>query len=272
MRYILDHDLHIHSVLSLCAMCKEQTPERILQYAIDEGYKTVCLTDHCWDDEISGGFNGGKQNIPYIKQSLPLPKHDKVNFLFGAEVDMGVGGVIGLSAAAAKELDFIIIATTHLAVWHKNLAISEEDYYSVERRASLWAERIDAVLDSDLPLHKVGIAHLACSLMSDSDENYPKILALISDETLIRIFTKAAEKGVGIELNYHDILCMQKYSDAFRIFKTAKQTGCKFYFGGDAHRPEEFTGVKEVFNWAVDSLNLTENDKFIIGEYKNGKL
>ena len=37
MRYIVDHDLHIHSFGSMCSKDPEQTPQRILQYAQETG-------------------------------------------------------------------------------------------------------------------------------------------------------------------------------------------------------------------------------------------
>ena len=46
MKYIVDNDLHIHSQLSLCSSDPEQTNERILEYAEENGLKTICLTNH----------------------------------------------------------------------------------------------------------------------------------------------------------------------------------------------------------------------------------
>ena len=36
---------------------------------------------------------------------------------------------------------------------------------SDQELASLWVKRFEAVLDTDLPFKKVGIAHLACGLI-----------------------------------------------------------------------------------------------------------
>ena len=47
-------------------------------------------------------------------------------------------------------------------------------------------------------------------------------------------------------------------------FKIAKECGCKFYFGSDAHHPERLSESIEKFQRAVEELNLTEEDKFII--------
>lgn len=54
MKYIYDHDLHIHSYLSSCSRDRKQNPNTILQYAKDYNLNTVCLTDHFWDSKISG--------------------------------------------------------------------------------------------------------------------------------------------------------------------------------------------------------------------------
>ena len=44
MRFVVDHDYHIHSYLSLCSHDDEHTPARILQYAKELGLgKTLSL-------------------------------------------------------------------------------------------------------------------------------------------------------------------------------------------------------------------------------------
>ena len=51
MKYIIDHDLHLHSRLSSCSRHPEQTCENLLRYAKEMGYSHICLTDHFWDSE-----------------------------------------------------------------------------------------------------------------------------------------------------------------------------------------------------------------------------
>ena len=46
------------------------------------------------------------------------------------------------------------------------------------------------------------------------------------------------------------------------MFNVAKDAGCKFYLGTDAHLPREFEGVTELFMSIIDILGLTEDDKF----------
>ena len=52
MRYVVDHDFHIHSQLSICSNDPEQTKERILAYAKECQLKTICITDHYWDEAV----------------------------------------------------------------------------------------------------------------------------------------------------------------------------------------------------------------------------
>ena len=76
MKFKYDHDLHVHSYLSLCSEDPEHTNERILQYAEENGLTSLCLTDHFWDEAIPGALGEfyQKQTVPYIRQALPLPQ------------------------------------------------------------------------------------------------------------------------------------------------------------------------------------------------------
>ena len=64
MRYIADHDLHIHTQLSLCSGDPEQNKDTILNYGIENGMTTLCLTDHMWDSRVPGA-SGCQQNVMF---------------------------------------------------------------------------------------------------------------------------------------------------------------------------------------------------------------
>ncbi|MBQ8894587.1 MAG: hypothetical protein IJ043_09325 [Clostridia bacterium] len=80
------------------------------------------------------------------------------------------------------------------------------------------------------------------------------LLGLISDETFARLFKKAADLGVGLEINTH---CNNPAM--LRMLTIAKDQGCKFTFGSDTH---SISGAENIFNVqpAVDALGLTEDD------------
>ena len=73
MKYIVDNDLHIHSQLSSCSSDPAQSNERILKYAEENGLKTICITDHFWDENIPGAFSVYQgQDFEHICLAKPL--------------------------------------------------------------------------------------------------------------------------------------------------------------------------------------------------------
>lgn len=265
MRYIIDHDFHIHSQLSSCSRDPEQSVENILAYAKKEGLKKICLTDHYWDESIEGASSWyARQNTEHVKQSLPLPTDGEVEFLFGCETEMRQDFTVGVSKERFSEFDFVVIPTTHL---HMDGFTYPKDFDDTcENRAKLWVERFDALLSMDLPFEKIGIAHLTCELIKhNSFDEYLKILDLIPQNEMERLFTKAASVGCGIELNKSGIpLKDGSIETVLRPYRIAKECGCKFYLGTDAHHPDTFVGMKEAHERVISLLGLTENDKFLI--------
>ncbi len=270
MKYIVDNDLHIHSKISACSGDDLQTNERLLQYASENGLKTICLTDHFWDDSVEGASVWYEpQNYEHIVAAKPLPQKENVRFLFGCETELNKELTLGLSKEKFDLFDFIVIPTTHFHML--GYTLSEEESASSQNRATAWIKRFDAVLEMELPFHKIGMAHLTCSLIAPSREEYLEVLSLIPADEMKRLFTKAAKLGVGIELNSYDMNFAEEETDVvLRPYRIAKECGCKFYLGSDAHHPDALDGAKAVFERAVDLLELTEEDKFVIGrESKN---
>jgi len=264
MKYIVDHDLHIHSQLSSCSRDPEQTKERILRYAEENSFNIVCVTDHFWDETVEGASKWyTPQDFAHINAITPLPQSDKVRFLFGCETELNRFLTIGISKERYDQFDFIIIPTTHFHM--KGYALFEEELVSAQTRANAWVKRLDAVLNMDLPFHKVGLAHLTCHVLAPTREEYLDVIRLIPEVEMERLFKKAALLGVGIELNSYDMNFSEEEADVvLRPYRIAKKCGCKFYCGSDAHHPDSLDKAKPIFQRAVDMLGLTENDKFRI--------
>ena len=264
MQFIVDHDLHIHSGLSACSGDANQSKERILQYAKDEGLKTICVTDHFWDEKVEGSSKWyAPQDFAHISQIKPLPQAEGIRFLFGCETELDKNLNLGLSPERYDEFDFIIIPTTHFH--SKSFVLLPEEAESSEGRAKAWIRKLEGVLNMDLPFRKVGIAHLTCTCIAPTREEYLEVLRLLPASEMERLFTKAAKLGVGIELNEDDMEFADEETDTvLRIYRIAKKCGCKFYCGSDAHHPGLFERTRAVFERAVNLLDLQETDKFII--------
>ncbi len=256
-KMIADNDLHIHSYLSACSCDPLQNPDAILEYAKQNSFKTVCLTNHYFDPEFyNGRIWHHTQTFDYISQHKNLPQVDGIRFLFGCECDMDMDCNIGISKKYYDEFDFILVSTTHLHINGYSVRGDE----TAKERAILWSKRFETVLNSDLPLERVGLAHLTSCHISEDD--YLEVLKNIPESEYHRLFSKAAEKGVSIELNIKSLNIKGEELELNLLpFRIAKQEGCKFHFGSDAHRPHQLVGTKENFENLVDLLDLQESDK-----------
>lgn len=262
MRFVFDHDYHIHSFLSSCAKDPEHVPETILQYAVDNGLKRIVLTDHFWDSAVPGASKWYEpQNYDHIAQALPLPQAEGVEFLFGCETDMDKFFTVGVAPETMDKFDFIIVPTTHLHMGGFTLESAEA---TIEERAELYVKRLDALLDKDLPFEKIGIAHLTGSLIAPGDfERHMAVLDLISDETFTRLFRRVQEKGAGVELNINIFSYPEEEVERIlRVYRIAKRCGCKFYYGSDAHSGSRLEMAKQTAERIVELLDLEESDKF----------
>ena len=259
MKYIIDNDLHIHSKISLCSDDTEQTNERILKYAEDLGLKTICLADHFWDEAVLGASDWYKeQDYSHIAAAKPLPQSENVKFLFGCETELNKDLILGVSKEKYDLFDFIVIPNTHFHM--TEFTLTPEQAKDTKSRAKAWVDRFDAVLNMDLPFKKVGLAHLTSGLMARERKDYLEILNLIPEEEMRRLFKKSAELGLGIELN-------MKFTDeetdiVLRPYRIARECGCKFYLGSDAHHPSNLDEAKARFERVINLLELTEDDKF----------
>ena len=128
-------------------------------------------------------------------------------------------------------------------------------------------ERFDGLLNMDLPFHKMGIAHLTDRLMyHEKKDGYLDVVDAISDDTFAVLFEKAAQKGIGIELNIslNDLEEPERAKRIARPYLIAKEQGCKFYLGSDSHLPPDFEIAIKRFVRVIDLLGLEESDKFHI--------
>ena len=180
---------------------------------------------------------------------------------------------VAISDKLLDKVEFIIVPVNHFHM--NNFTIDEKDM-APERRADALVTHIRSLLEKDLPFHKVGIAHLSAPCVAGTcAENiryHLDILDMIEDSTFRELFEDAAKKGVGIELNISEEV-FEKYTKEeidrrFRIYKIAKECGCKFYLGSDAHQPKDFEKAIMRFNGAIDILDLKEVDKFDFGSIR----
>ncbi len=262
MRFIADHDYHIHSTVSRCCHDENQTPEAILRYAEKNNFSSICLTNHFWDERVSSEAEWiDEHGYKYLTSVLPLPQSENVRFYFGAEVDIDYNNILGISPETLSQLDYITVATTHMHLAGNTV---RNKLTSPEEAAFVWLDKINALLSMDLPRNKVGIAHMTTGHILK--EKTPEVIKLLGDDELYSVFSRCAEKGIAIELNTKTIFNSDEEKDILlRPYYIAKDSGCKFCLGSDAHKTSVLEGAKENFERIITLLDLEEKHKFIIG-------
>ncbi len=259
MRYIADHDFHIHSTVSPCCHDEKQTPDAILRYGEENGFSSVCLTNHLWDEKVKSEaeWHDG-QRFCCLESVLPLPQSEKTRMLFGAEIDMDYDYVLGVSPERYDRFDFMVISTTHLHLAGNTV---RQKIQTPEEAAGHWVTRFRELLKKDLPWHKTGIAHLTCGHIMKGRTH--EVLPFIDDKTLYELFSDSAKKGLGIELNTKTLFSSDEEKNIMlRPYFIAKDCGCKFYLGSDSHKNEALKGAKDNFERIITLLDLQEDHKF----------
>jgi len=251
MRYIIDHDLHNHSLVSPCSRDNRQTKEAITAYALTNNYRLVGITDHLWPDTRDIIW-------PSVRD---LPQSPKCRCLAGSEVDMDMHGDLLIHDDELANVDYYILALTHV---HLIGCVTDpaKPLCTAEDTANYLKQRINQALSMDLPFERIGLAHITW-IPQPEGYNIADCLAHFTDGEWKTIFAKIASLGMGVELNFdpedYDTDTLQVILNPYRI---AKLMGCRFYLGGDAHHPEDFGKNRKKFEQIVDLLDLTEDDKW----------
>ena len=203
-------------------------------------------------------------DIEKAKEILPLPQSPMCRFLFGMEVDMDAEGNVGISREEYDTFDFLILAPSHVHIVEQYKTMHAGETVT-EAHKRWYKERIFGFLNMDLPYSKCGLAHFTTGLVCRTDPI--KVFELFSNEEYREIFGLVAKRGVGVELNigkklHEYVREPDVLEQILRPYRIAREMGCKFYLGGDAHEPEAFAGRKALFEQLIDLLELTEEDKF----------
>ena len=256
----IDHDLHCHTHLSGCSNDPGQTIANILAHAKAFGYVAQCFTDHFWDAPYIPGSKGtylDGHDLAHISSDLPLPEAGGVRLEFGCETEYSADGVLGLAPEHYGRFGFIVIPPNH---FHMTGFVCPAECDTPEKRAALLMARLEALLELPLPWEKVGIAHLNCPHMFRGGDLGATLRAVPEDRFRVAM-GRYAQLGAGIELN---LSCFStnigrpdvSRDDNLRLFRMAKDEGCRFYLASDAHHPKSLDIVPRLGPDVVAALGL----------------
>ena len=255
------NDLHCHSYLSACCHDENMTADAILKHAEANNYSAVCLTDHLWDPAVPGASDWyAPQSIEHVRKAAPLPK-GKVPFYFGCETELPANCIPALAKENFDLFDFVVIPPNHM---HMGTLTRPYEIDTPAKMARVMEDRLEKLLERDLPFHKIGIAHLTCALMF-REGSAADVIACMDEARLLRIFKGYAQAGTGIELNcacFHEL--ETRPEETLLLYHIAKEAGCLFYASSDAHDVASMDNVPALLPKLVELLGLTEKDQYRI--------
>lgn len=259
---VIDHDVHLHTFLSACCRDEKLTPARAVARAAEIGLKTLGFSDHVWDPAVPGASAWYRpqdlKHVGQIRRQIPADTQG-VRVLVGCESEYCGDGKVGLSAESAQLFDYVLLPMSHFHM--RGGFVRPEGVSAPKDLARLLIGRLREVVEIEFA---TGIAHplLPCGFEDHADE----ILGLICDSELLDCFGRAAELGVSMELSRGMFPgCRNGQSEGFhdgafvRIMSLAKQAGCFFHFGSDAH---SLTGVGNVLQLSAyaDQIGIVAAD------------
>ncbi|MFB3890690.1 MAG: PHP domain-containing protein [Phycisphaerae bacterium] len=258
---IVDHDVHVHTVLSACCSDERATPANIIARAAEVGLKTIGFADHLWDSAVPGGSNWYRpQDVAHVLRTRDALANDarSVRVLVGCESDYCGGGKVGITPESARQFDFVLLPMSH---FHMRGFVVPEGLADPGQIAHLLVQRFNEVVELGLA---TGIPHPF--LPVGDAERVDEITSHLSDDDLKACFGRAAQRHVSVEVSTAMFpSCEQGEEDGFhdesflRILRIAKRSGCLFHFASDSH---SLAGIGRVLKLApiADDIGITPDD------------
>lgn len=271
----ITHDFHIHTRLSLCAGANGGTLRGYLETAKEQGLTALGFADHFWDAGV--GFESlylnsknrdgvpnyyktqNFEHISALKREIEATDTGDIKVLFGAEGEYDpVNHGVGVTEEVAEQLDFLIVPNSHT-----HMMMDIKYYETPELHRDYMVKALEEIATCKVSKYVKSIAH-PFNPVQTSLEDEIKVLACTPDDTFKRLFTLCAEKGIALEFNTSSIRRVfwntSNTEEHVRMFTLAKDCGCRFSFGSDAHSEGGHAKYAETCQFCVEKFNLKESD------------
>lgn len=262
----INHDFHIHTTLSLCAHDASATVENYVRNAKRNGITKLGFSNHMWDSAIPGASERFYKPQNYDHLALLRPEIEKfggddgIQLYFGCEAEYDPARRdIALTEEIARKFDYILVPNSHT-----HMMMPKEFYEPKQRHAQFMLDAFLDTVKSPLAKYVTAMAHPFSAVCCP----YPRELLypLISDAQYGEAFSLAREADIAIELNtcgyVHSTLQQILDHPSLRMFAIAKECGCKFIFGSDAHSaaPGDVQDSWWIAYVLAQALDLKEDD------------
>lgn len=254
-----NHDFHVHTYLSSCCSQKEaQTPAAIISLAEEMGIDTVGFSDHVWENHHltpSDWYQPqDERQIEHLRADLAVIS-TRIRVLVGCEADTIAPGKFSITPEFAQGLDFVLLACSHFHMFgFVEQPESNRPKDLARHMLKFFLSAVTSGFATSIPHPLLPLGHL---------ENFDAAIASISDGELFDVFGLANEHGVGLEITTGFLPPESQppfsIETPIRYLSLAKEVGCKFSLGTDAHSPVDQKRLPELVR-ITDALNLKDND------------
>ena len=246
-------DLHLHTNLSFCAP-SDTTLNTYLPHCAQEGLKKIGISNHLYADSDVDRILQIHEEIRALQDCLP------VQILIGCEVESRYGQEPTLKREYASKFDYVLLAPSH--IFNQLHEYKDFDLSTSDKIRQLLMDNFKraCLLEFGVP---TAIAHPLYPIVAP---NQQEILDSMTDEQLAECYTLAAEHDKSIEIHaclYRDTVTLDEEGlspSYIRMLSIAKECGCKFHFGSDAHRLKEFANKHCLLERAAERAGICEDD------------
>lgn len=246
-------DLHVHTNRSFCAPATT-TLSSYLPLCAQEGIQTLGISNHFYP-------SSGIQHTLQVREEVTAAQDVScVNLLVGCEAEVFYGRPPTLQKEEAQHFDYVLLAPSH--IFNLPQEYTGFDLSTSEKIRQLLFDNFKqaCMLDLGVP---TGICHPLYPICAPGQQ---EILDGMTEKQLGECYSLAAMQQKSIEIHacvYRDTVDLdgEGLSPSYiRMLSIAKECGCRFHFGSDAHTPKMFSGVHGLLARAAERAGITEYD------------
>ena len=256
----ITHDFHVHTNLSLCAKPTAEL-DGYLKIAKEIGLTKIGISNHFWDAAVPGANEfyvpQDYEHVASLRDEIRKADTPELRTYFGCECeyDPWRHGV-ACTEEVAERFEYMLVPNSHT-----HMMMPKDCYHPYEKHAEFMLTAYEEILDCPVSRYVTAMAHPFEAVACPYDNEI--LINLIPDDRYKRLFAKTAEKGIAYEINVSVFRGKRKDSVAdaavFRMYRLAKEEGCKFLFGSDAHDTSYYSSYKDA-GLIADIAGLTEED------------
>lgn len=241
---MFETDYHVH-VDGTPGEARRQKMEAYAQEAERWGISRIGFVEHYWNREFAGYGRWytpeGPERIAGLREDLSearLP--EGMRGLLGCETEYNKEGVIPITQEDVRKFDYIIVPHSHI---NMRGVVTEQDFtYDPEGCARYMEKSFMGVMRHKIAEHITILAHPFAPVGLDDQQD--RILSYIADKTFRECARAARDMGIALEVNsltWQDKTEEElRQSQFIRFYRIAREEGCSFVFGSDAHRPQQY--------------------------------